>query len=353
MSIFSGGTVEIRVFDKNDDAVLSSTSPADTAGSNFWGVWCEDTIGRINLWDTASGPGAGAQGADNIQMWLNAGVCGDGKCTGGEDCENCEVDCGVCPVCGNGDIEEGEDCDPPGPDGCGDEVCLDDCTCGDLCGDGICSAGENECNCSADCPGACEITEFTNQADFEAAMEDANKILKGIETFEESNLPPADVLGMDDPLCGGIPCAPGGCSFPNGLDQFNLCLQSNVLGNAPVVPSPQGINGLAAASAGFSGAVSDIVISNTFVNGLDLIFDTPKTGVGFDTLALLGGASVQIRVYDTAGIEILSTSSPAEATGANFWGVLSGTPIAIGRINIFDPGNGAEGGDNIQLWEAP
>ena len=54
-----------------------------------------------------------------------------------------------------------------------------------------------------------------------------------------------------------------------------------------------------------------------------------------------------IKVYDTANVEILSTTSPGDATGANFWGVLSNVPI--GRINIFDV-VGAEGGDNIQLW---
>ena len=41
--------------------------------------------------------------------------------------------------------------------------------------------------------------------------------------------------------------------------------------------------------------------------------------------------------------------SPADPNGANFIGVCS--PDPIGRINVFDPGGGGEGADNIQAWE--
>ncbi len=42
-----------------------------------------------------------------------------------------------------GESDPGEDCDPPGPAGCaGGEMCLPYCTCGDVCGNGIC--GEDE-----------------------------------------------------------------------------------------------------------------------------------------------------------------------------------------------------------------
>lgn len=40
--------------------------------------------------------------------------------------------------------------------------------------------------------------------------------------------------------------------------------------------------------------------------------------------------------------------SSADAIGSNFFGVSCSEQI--GRINIFDAGNGAEGGDNIQMW---
>ena len=68
-------------------------------------------------------------------------------------------------------------------------------------------------------------------------------------------------------------------------------------------------------------------------------------------MTLLGGALVEIRVYDKNNIEVLSTTSPVDVGGTNFWGVLC--PDTIGRINIFDPAGGADGGDNIQMWLAP
>jgi predicted ribosomally synthesized peptide with SipW-like signal peptide len=46
--------------------------------------------------------------------------CGDGVCTGSENCEDCPVDCGACA--------------------------------GGACGNGICGPGENYQNCPADCP---------------------------------------------------------------------------------------------------------------------------------------------------------------------------------------------------------
>jgi len=53
-------------------------------------------------------------------------VCGDQNCEAGEDCNNCEADCGACPpVCGNGDCEAGEDC----------ASCVEDCGECDSCSD--------------------------------------------------------------------------------------------------------------------------------------------------------------------------------------------------------------------------
>ena len=47
----------------------------------------------------------------------------------------------------------------------------------------------------------------------------------------------AAVAGMDDPLCGGIPSSPAGTPYPEGLDQLNMCLQSNTLGEFPATPA--------------------------------------------------------------------------------------------------------------------
>lgn len=66
----SSGTVQIRVYDTNNVLVGSSNSPANSPGTNFVGIWSDDPIGRINIWDPVTSPaGFGYEGADNIQMW--------------------------------------------------------------------------------------------------------------------------------------------------------------------------------------------------------------------------------------------------------------------------------------------
>lgn len=187
---------------------------------------------------------------------------------------------------------------------------------------------------------------FNDQAEFEAAMEQGGWVLAGMETFSEAIL--MGVFGFDDPLCGGIPALPIGFPFPNGLDVQNLCLQSNLEHN-PGAPNPRGVDGLVAVGAGWFGVSSDVVLALEFVDSLDLMFTEPNpTAVGFNPISLLGGDVVDVRVYDTSNTLLTTTTSPADAPGQHFWGVLC--PDAIGRINIFDTGNGAEGGDNIQMW---
>ncbi|NUN12249.1 MAG: PQQ-binding-like beta-propeller repeat protein [Myxococcales bacterium] len=64
-------------------------------------------------------------------------VCGDGQCTAGETCADCEQDCGFCS-CGDGVCEAPEDCN----------LCQSDCGCGD---NGLCMA-DGQC-CTPDCDG--------------------------------------------------------------------------------------------------------------------------------------------------------------------------------------------------------
>ncbi|MEE9294182.1 MAG: hypothetical protein V3W34_04335 [Phycisphaerae bacterium] len=119
---------------------------------------------------------------------------------------------------------------------------------------------------------------FDNQADFEAFVTSQGKFLKGTEDYEESILDPNNLHGFDDPLESGVPNLPDGFPFPDGMTGLpNLIVQSNRLAGNPTVPDPQGPNGLVAVSAGRLGAVSDVVLSNIFVNSLDLIFTEPKT----------------------------------------------------------------------------
>jgi hypothetical protein len=83
-------------------------------------------------------------------------VCGDAVCSAGEDCVTCERDCGPCP-CGDGTCQ--------GPESC--VRCAADCGGACACGDGVCSSaiGETCVDCPGDCPcpcddGRCETREW-------------------------------------------------------------------------------------------------------------------------------------------------------------------------------------------------
>ncbi len=201
--------------------------------------------------------------------------------------------------------------------------------------------------------GACTI--FTNQAEFEAFNKAAEKSQKGVEDFEEA--PPGQgIASLDDPLCGGIPSTPP--VFPNGIDQLNLCVQSNTLAGEADVPSPHKAGGLSSVEFGIFDVSSDIVAASTFGDSFDVIFGDPvppdqqdnHTAVGFNPVSILVGDTVAIRVFDKNNVEMVSATSPVDPAGSNFWGVWC--PDTIGRINIHNTGGGPEGGDNIQMWVA-
>jgi hypothetical protein len=82
-------------------------------------------------------------------------LCGNGTCTPPENPCNCGVDCGPIAPSEAGLCSDAIDNDCDGQIDCADVDCGGDPAC--VCGDGICSLGENSCNCPADCPGiGCE-----------------------------------------------------------------------------------------------------------------------------------------------------------------------------------------------------
>jgi hypothetical protein len=187
---------------------------------------------------------------------------------------------------------------------------------------------------------------FTNKDEFTRAAEAAGKRVKCSEDFEGSNLPPNSVLGFADPLQGGVPNGP----YPNGLACRNLTVQSNLGGGNAPQPNPRGANGLAAASAGFLGATSDIVLANTFVDSLDHIYSDEccKTAIGANVLNHVA-ANVTIKVYSVGNVLLGQQDFPGNIQGTNFFGVISDADC-IGRINLFQAANGAEGLDNVSMW---
>ena len=193
---------------------------------------------------------------------------------------------------------------------------------------------------------------FGDEIDFVLFNVGQGKVLKGTETYEESILPFDFLFNFDDPLESGVPNEPGGIIFQFGMTGLpNLRVQSNLGGGNPSDENPRGKSGLWAVSNGFLGAVSDVVLAGVPDDSLDLIFTDEKSGVGFNTVTILGGFSVEVRVYSTTNVFLGMFTTGIDPIGTNFIGVWSPTPI--GRINIFDFGNGREGADNIQAWGAP
>ena len=76
-----------------------------------------------------------------------------------------------------------------------------------------------------------DLLWFDDEDDFVAAAVGAGLVLKGVEDFEESILPPGGMAGVDDPLESGVPNKPDGFPFPKGLTGLdNIKVQSNTLG---------------------------------------------------------------------------------------------------------------------------
>ncbi|MCH8275220.1 MAG: PEP-CTERM sorting domain-containing protein [Armatimonadetes bacterium] len=188
-----------------------------------------------------------------------------------------------------------------------------------------------------------QLTWYSDRAAFRADNRNHGKILKGIEDFEESNLGTFQLMRFDDPLDSTTTNEP----YPNGILMENIRIQSRTAAGVP-----RGAMGMLAVSVGRGGATSDVVLANTFGDSLDHMFlDELKSGIGFDTLDFAGAGNVDVSVYDLAGNLLGAINSPADTAGTNFLGVWSEVPI--GRINIFSPGGGREGADNVEMWVVP
>lgn len=205
-------------------------------------------------------------------------------------------------------------------------------------------------------------TLFFDKASFDQFNADTNKFLKGIENFEESNVPDGGKVPLPGPLVGNVPNVDAlGIGFPNGLTEKNLIIQDNITpGPNPPTVNPSGSpNALYAIGTGFINANSkkageDLEVLNGIEASLDLIFtdDDNHTGVGFE-LSFFQGFPVtfwHITVYNKAGAEIAKatvqgTTEPDKA----FFGIWC--EESIGRINIWDEGITPDAVDNIQMWE--
>lgn len=121
--------------------------------SGCCGYNCADECDSGNNWTV---DGAFAAYWDQVSEFLDpqggGGCDNDGSCGPGEDCNNCPNDCRAKT---NGSPSSRYCCDGDLPD-CGDSRCSENgWSCGggggEVCGNGTCGSGEDECNCSADC----------------------------------------------------------------------------------------------------------------------------------------------------------------------------------------------------------
>ncbi|WP_428267600.1 hypothetical protein [Haliangium sp.] len=135
---------------------------------------CDDCVASVCAADAACCDSAWTQACIDeavatCGLECSAPVCGDGACSavGGEDCETCPEDCGICRGCGDGFCEPGEDCG----------TCPEDCGACPECGDGFCNGDEDCASCSEDC-GACPVCgdgECTGDEDCLSCSEDCGE----------------------------------------------------------------------------------------------------------------------------------------------------------------------------------
>jgi len=189
------------------------------------------------------------------------------------------------------------------------------------------------------------------------------KILKGIETFEESNINPGGKQILPAPFCPGVPNVDPttGYGFPDGLVEDNICVVDNITPG----PSPATVNPSNAAQAlyvigpGFIGSNSKKVGEDLFLFGIqasiDLIFNPEDnhTGVGFWLSRFDGfpNAGWTITTYDKndniLGVATIPGPGAVEPS-KQFFGVW--VDPSIGRINIWDPEIAPDAIDDIEMW---
>jgi fibro-slime domain-containing protein len=139
LAIDLGGTHERA----SKDVSVSGTTYKLTAGNTY----------EIAVFQAERGPVE-----SNYQLTLSGfstqrttcgAECGDGKITGGEECDlgkaqntgaygGCNSDCTYGPFCGDGNVDDGEDCDKGSSNGAtyGKDGCTGDCKTPAYCGDG-------------------------------------------------------------------------------------------------------------------------------------------------------------------------------------------------------------------------
>ncbi len=207
-----------------------------------------------------------------------------------------------------------------------------------------------------------EIKFYFDPISFEEALFAAGKIQKAFWNFKPHAQLPGLISQMDDNLNinthGANPADPwttpaGGNLWPPFVD--NVTFTSNTVPQGPLVP--HGINGLAFGSAPAGGFNNNVLVANFFVDSFDIISGPPAgdnhTAIGLELVTAQGGPLLHVTVYDKDDIELAKVFVSVPPQQKVFLGILRKDRETIGRIDIWDPANGAEGISAISLYENP
>jgi uncharacterized repeat protein (TIGR01451 family) len=183
-------------------------------------------------------------------------------------------------------------------------------------------------------------TIFTSRATFQAAFPGLP-----METFEEGNAAAGGFVTCTAPLNS----TSTSCGFTPGTIVDGVAFQDNPLGPGPDTMIQLG--------AGTSLNATKALVSNTFTDSFDIVFNPPVTAAGMDLISTPAPGQgppdvVGIQIFAADGTTLIDSDPDAAASGpGNFWGVSSTTPI--GRISILSINNQAEGVDNIEFAGQP
>lgn len=166
---------------------------------------------------------------------------------------------------------------------------------------------------------------------WEAALDAAGVVSKGTVDFGED--PDHGVDLFRGPLTAeGCPNDPD-CPVSPGIVLDNMMIDTS---------EDFDINLVAFGPSQSFGTVRNSVLAQYFIDSMDVHFDDGrKTAVSLDLLSILGSGTVDLAVFDTRGALLGVASVPAPAAG-RVTGVLATDGDTIGRVNIFDPADGAE-----------
>lgn len=173
--------------------------------------------------------------------------------------------------------------------------------------------------------------------EWDAALQDAGKVGKGTTDFGTD--PDYGLTGFDGPLT-----STGAGPVSTGVVLENLLIDAQ---------GPSDSTSLVAVgpSAGF-GNPSNAILANYFTDSLDIWINEPtKTAMSINLLTMLGGPTVELAVYDTNDnlLDVATVLAPPTGTET---GILV-TGAFIGRVNIFDPADGAEGFMDVTVYNVP